>query len=353
MTILTVNVGSSSVRLSAFAGAARRDRQLALPDQADAARAAAAALAAVDERPDVVVHRVVHGGPRLRATTLLDRAARAELAACVPLAPLHLPRELAWIDAAERRWPDARQLGAFDTALYADLPPAAATYALPREARERFGIVRYGFHGLAHQSMLRAVAGRARVVSFQLGSGASVTASRDGRAVDTSMGFSPLEGLVMATRPGDLDAGAVLQLLRGGLDVDAVDRLLAHASGLRGLGGDGDMRALLGRGDDAARLAIAVYVHRARKYLGAYLAVLGGGDAITFGGGVGEHAAPIRAAILAGFDWAGVVLDGAANAAAGGEARRIDAPGSAVEIWVTPVDEAAVMRDEALAWLAR
>ena len=352
MTILTVNVGSSSVRLTAFAGAARRERHLPLPDGADAAATARASFAAVDERPDVVVHRIVHGGPRLRATTALDAAALAELAACAPLAPLHLPRALAWIEAARRRWPEARHLGAFDTALYATLPAAAATYALPPEARA-LGIQRYGFHGLAHQSMLRTVAGRARVVSFQLGSGASVTASREGRAVDTSMGFSPLEGLVMATRPGDLDAGAVLHLLRSGRDVDEVERLLSHASGLRGLGGDGDMRALLARDDAAARLAIEVYVHRARRYLGAFLAVLGGCDAIAFGGGVGEHAAPIRAAILAGFDWAGVVLDGAANAREGDGARRIDAPASAVEIWVAPVDEAAVMRDDALAWLAR
>ena len=224
----------------------------------------------------------------------------------------------------------------------------AVTYALPREVRERFGIVRYGFHGLAHQSMLRALGpGRARVITFQLGSGASVTASCDGRAVDTSMGFSPLEGLVMATRPGDLDAGAILHLLRSGVAVEAIDHMLEHDSGLRGLAGDGDMRALLARQDSEARLAVAVYVQRARKYLGAFLAVLDGCDAIAFGGGVGENAPTVRAAILAGFEWAGIVIDDAANLADGGALRRISDPKSDVEVLVTPVDEAAIMRDEA------
>ncbi|HEX8954349.1 MAG TPA: acetate/propionate family kinase, partial [Polyangia bacterium] len=188
---------------------------------------------------------------------------------------------------------------------------------------------------------------RPRVISFQLGSGASATASRDGRAVDTTMGFSPLEGLVMATRPGDVDAGAIVHLLRAGLSVETIDRMLEHESGLRGLAGDGDMRALLARADGEARLAVHVYVQRARKYLGAFLAVLGGCDAIAFGGGVGEHAPAIRAAILADFEWAGIVLDEAANAAAGDELRRIHARASEVELFVTPVDEAAVMRDEA------
>ncbi|MCU1280575.1 MAG: hypothetical protein JWM53_4121 [bacterium] len=341
---LAVNVGSSSVRLTTFDGEARREQQLD-------GGAGPAALTSVAEEPDVVAHRIVHGGPRLRATTVIDDGVLAELRASVTLAPLHLPRAIAWIEAARRRWPRARHVGVFDTALYAGLPPVATTYALPREVRERFGIMRYGFHGLAHQSMLRTLGpARARVISFQLGSGASVTASRDGRAVDTSMGFSPLEGLVMATRPGDVDAGAILHLWRAGLAVEAVDQLLERESGLRGLAGDGDMRALLARSDGDARLAIDVYVQRARKYAGAFLAVLGGCDAIAFGGGVGEHAPSIRAAIVANLEWAGVILDEAANrGAAGSELRRISAAASEVEVFVTPVDEALVMRDEAAA----
>lgn len=341
--VLAINVGSSSVRLTAFDGDARREQHL------DGA-AEPTALASVADEPDVVAHRIVHGGPRLRATATIDDGVLAELRANVSLAPLHLPRALAWVEAARRRWPRARHVAVFDTALYATLPPVATTYALPREVRERFGIMRYGFHGLAHQSMLRALGpARSRVISFQLGSGASVTATRDGRAVDTSMGFSPLEGLVMATRPGDVDAGAILHLLRNGMPVEAVDHLLEHASGLHGLAGDGDMRALLARNDAEARLAVDVYVARARKYLGAFLAVLGGCDAIVFGGGVGEHAPAIRAAIVAGFEWAGLVLDDAANAAARDDLRRIGAPASEIEIFVAPVDEALVMRDEAAA----
>ena len=342
MRTLTVDVGSSSVKLSMFDGEARRDWQLGSVD--------ASVMSTIDTTPDVVAHRVVHGGPRLRATTVVDDAVLAELRANIALAPLHLPSALGWIESSRHRWPTARQVAVFDTALYATLPVAAATYALPRAVRERFGIVRYGFHGLAHASMLRALGGQwARAISFQLGSGASVTASRDGAAVDTSMGFSPLEGLVMATRPGDVDPGALVHLLRSGMSLDTLDRALERESGLLGLAGDGDMRALLARKDDEARLAIDVYVHRARKYLGAFLAVLGGCDAIAFGGGVGEHAPAIRAAILSGFEWAGVVVDDVANRASGTAVRRISAADSAVAVFVTPVDEAIVLRDEATA----
>src|SRR5260370_31990590 len=172
MSLVAVNVGSSSVRLTSFDGDARRERHLD-------ATAPDTCLGELDEAADVVVHRIVHGGPRLRATTLLDDATLAQLKANVSLAPLHLPRELAWIEAARRRWPRARQVAAFDTSFYAGLPLLATTYSPPREVREDFGIKRYGFHGLAHQSMLRALGpGRARVITFQLGSGASVTARR-------------------------------------------------------------------------------------------------------------------------------------------------------------------------------
>jgi acetate kinase len=366
--ILAINVGSSSVRLTLFDGDARRERHL------DAnAGAPAALLDDLGDTPELVVHRVVHGGPRLRATTIVDDAVVRELLANVALAPLHLPRALEWLQAARRRWPRARQAAAFDTAFYATLPPAARTYALPRALSDKLGLQRYGFHGLAHQSMLRALPPAPRVITFQLGAGASATASRDGRAVDTSMGFSPLEGLVMATRPGDVDPGVLLYLMRHGYGVDALDALLEHESGLRGLGGDGDLRQLAARQDDAARLALDVYVRRARKYLGAYLVALGGCDAIAFGGGVGEHAPTIRAAICDGLAWAGITIDDARNRAASGDsggarggtvvgasggtvggasggARRIDA-GGAVAVWVVPVDEAAVMRDEAIALL--
>ena len=341
--LVTINVGSSSLRLTIFSGETRRELHLD-------ARAGGQGLDQLEAAPDVVVHRIVHGGPSLRATTLIDDACLGQLRAAIPLAPLHLPRALDWIETARVRWPAARALSVFDTALYTTLPPEATTYALPPKIRA-LGVRRYGFHGLAHQSMLRALDGVPRAITFQLGSGASVTASRDGRAVDTSMGFSPLGGLVMATRPGDVDPGVLTFLMRQGLDVDAIEELLEHQSGLQGLAGDADMRALLARDDADARLALAVYVARARKYLGAFWAVLGGCDAIAFGGGVGEHAPAIRSAILEGCDWAGIAVDERANAAAGKSLARISAPSSRVAVWVTPVDEAAVMRDEALTFL--
>jgi acetate kinase len=342
--LVTINVGSSSLRLTLFAGTARRELHL------DPRTPEPALLDAIEEPPDVVVHRLVHGGATLRAPTLIDDASLRTLREAVPLAPLHLPGALDWIAAARARWPAARALALFDTAFYATLPPEAATYALPPEVRA-LGVQRYGFHGLAHQSMLRHVDHSPRVITFQLGSGASVTASRDGRAVDTSMGFSPLCGLVMATRPGDVDPGVLMFLLRRGFDAAAIEAILEKQSGLLGLAGASDMRLVLGRDDEAARLAVAVYVAQARKYLGAYLAVLGGCDAIAFGGGVGEHAPAIRAAILAGFAWAGIAVDTAANDNARGRLARIDAPTSRSAVWVTPVDEAAVMRDEALTFL--
>jgi acetate kinase len=231
------------------------------------------------------------------------------------------------------------------------MPAAAATYALPAATMSRHGIARYGFHGLAHQSMLAALPPSARVITIQLGAGASMTACHEGRAVETTMGFSPLEGLVMATRPGDVDAGVLLHLMRNGVALAELEQMLERESGLRGLAGDGDMRALLARDDAEAHRAIDVYVHRARKHLGALFAVLGGCDAIAIGGGVGENAPAIRSALFAGFEWAGLMLDEPANAAAVGRAGRISTHASRVAVEVVLVDEAAIMRDEATRYL--
>ncbi|MBT9613627.1 MAG: acetate/propionate family kinase, partial [Burkholderiales bacterium] len=216
-------------------------------------------------------------------------------------------------------------------------------------------------HGLAHQAMCRRwqalrpdIAGGGRVISFQLGAGCSITASERGIACDTSMGFSPLEGLVMATRSGDVDPGLVTYLQQAeGLSAEQVAQLLNHQSGLLGVSGlSGDMRKLLATDDPHARLAVALYCYRARKYLGAYLAVLGGADAILFGGGVGENAAAVRAAILDGFEWAGMRIDAAANLAATGREGCISAADSRVQAWVVPVDEAQILAQEALAVVA-
>jgi acetate kinase len=362
--VLTVNAGSSSVRLAAFAadggelrphGAIRHDAGPTAPVEL--------LTAFVDrhlpERPHRVAHRIVHGGTRLTSTRWLDSEVEAEIERLIPLAPLHNPAALAWVRAC-REVLGARipQVAVFDTAFYAQLPAVAATYALPWELAERHGLRRYGFHGLAHQALVSRwrqlrpdLPEGGRVISFQLGAGCSVTATRHGRAQDTSMGFSPLEGLVMATRSGDLDPALVTYLQRAtGSSSADLDRLLNERSGLLGVSGaSGDMRVLAGRSEPRMRLAVDLYAYRARKYLGAYLAVLGGADGVLFGGGVGEHAAAVRAAILDGMGWAGIQLDAAANAATIGREGCISPAGSAVQAWVIPVDEAPVLAQEALA----
>jgi acetate kinase len=251
------------------------------------------------------------------------------------------------------------QLAVFDSGFFAELPAVAATYALPAELRARFGLRRLGFHGLAHRSMWRRFAElerghTGRVISFQLGSGCSVAALRDGRPIDTSMGFSPLEGLVMATRAGDVDPGMLLHLMtEHGLTAAGLADLLNEASGLAGLSGQGgDMRALLASETAEARLAVDVYCYRARKYLGAYMAALGGCDAVLLGGGVAEKAPRIRAGILAELGALGIDLDAQLNATVKGEGR-LSREGSTTAAFVVPTDEEAIMAEEASAWLER
>ncbi len=364
MTVLTVNTGSSSVRLAVFDadnGAPRPRATRHAQAGAGTARAvlrdflANAGAGAVG----AVAHRVVHGGERLVRPCAIDANVEAEIERLAPLAPLHNPSALEWMRAARAALgPSVPQVAVFDTAFYAHLPEVAATYALPRHLSARLGLRRYGFHGLAHEAMWRRWCalhperqGRGRIVSLQLGAGCSITAVRDGRAVDTSMGFSPLEGLVMATRAGDVDPGLLLYLQRAeGMTPERLERLLNEESGLLGLSGtSGDMQRLLGSEEPAARLAVETYCYRARKYVGAFLAALGGAEAILFGGGVGEHAPEVRARILTGLLWMGVVLDATVNRAAVGAEARIGNGFSEIEVWVIPVDEAAILAQEAVA----
>lgn len=362
MTLLTVNAGSSSVRLAAFAHEARGQRLLASHHgDAEPARVEGVLREFIGQNglADIraVAHRVVHGGSNLLRSRLIDAAVVREIERVSALAPLHNPPALAWLQACRALLGAAiPQVAVFDTAFYADLPEVARNYALPRGLRERHAIQRYGFHGIAHASMWRrwrelrpALQDGGRVISLQLGAGCSITAVRAGRAVDTSMGFSPLEGLVMATRSGDVDAGLLLYLQRvEGLSPERLEKLLNQESGLLGLSGlSGDMRALLESSEPTARLAVEVYGYRARKYVGAYLAALGGAEAILFGGGVGEHAAVMRETILAGMEWCGIALDVEKNRAAGGTEACISRDGSAIEVWVIPVDEAAILAQEA------
>lgn len=296
-----------------------------------------------------VGHRVVHGGPDHTAPLLVDAAALSSIEDLSRFAPLHNPPAVAGIRAARAEFPDLPHVAVFDTAFFASLPAASATYAIDASVAAAHGIRRYGAHGTSHRFVSRAAAAFAgrrldglRQVVLHLGNGASAAALRSGRPVDTSMGLTPLEGLVMGTRAGDLDPGVLLHLLRAGLSVDALDDLLQHRSGLQGLAGRHDMRDLLAAadaGDPAARRALDVYLHRLRKYVGAYLAVLGGADQLVFTGGVGEHAAPIRAGALAGLAALGLVLDPDRNAQPTDGPREISPPGAAVQVLVVPTDE--------------
>jgi acetate kinase len=314
--VLVVNAGSSSLKLRLLGPADELEAEHDLePEDAGALDAALGEMA----RPDAVGHRVVHGGERFREAVRIDAAVVGALGELVELAPLHQPAALAGIAAVGRALPGVPAVACFDTAFHATLPAAASTYALPAPWRERYGLRRYGFHGLSHAYASRR-AGGGRVVSCHLGAGASLAAVGDGVCLDTTMGFTPMEGLVMATRAGSVDPGLVLWLARHGIDVDALEQGLDREGGLRGLAGDADMRAVLERDDPDARLALDVYVHRLRAGIGAMAAALDGLDALVFTGGVGERAPRVRALAAAGLRFLGVELDEDANARADGDA---------------------------------
>jgi acetate kinase len=392
MRLLILNAGSSSLKFDCLelepSGASRRLKSGAFVDASGALRLEADGCAPPTAAPirtlaaaaDFVltwlareelltdlratVHRIVHGGELFRATTRLGDSELTALAALDELAPLHNPPALAVIASVRARLPASVPLiGVFDTAYYADLPEVAWRYAVPKRWYQDFGVRRYGFHGTAHRYLSRTARARLprgkparRCISLQLGRGCSVTATLDECPVATSMGFTPLEGLVMGTRSGDLDPGALLHVMEhAGLSPAEMSRELNTASGLLGLSGrSADMQQLLAleaQGDPGARLAIEIFCRRARHYLGAYASELGGVDLIVFGGGIGEHAPEIRRRILSGLEWAGMVLDPAANLA--NAAGSIAAPGSATAIEVVSVDEASVMATEAAALLTR
>jgi acetate kinase len=311
--VLVANAGSSSLQLSLLDADDSElwARELEAPRAVVEPAAVAEAVAGLPAVPDVVGHRVVHGGERFRAAVRLDAAVLAALRELTELAPLHQPKSLAAVEAVSRALPDVPEVACFDTAFHATLPPAAATYPLPREWRERHGVRRYGFHGLSHAYAARRASELApparRVVTCHLGAGASLCAVLDGRSIDTTMGFTPLEGLVMATRSGSVDPGLLLWLQEhAGVPASEMAEALEHDSGLAGLAGTPDMRELLARDDPDARLALDVYVHRLRAGIGAMAATLGGLDALVFTGGVGERSARVRELACEGLAHLGV-----------------------------------------------
>jgi acetate kinase len=311
-------------------------------------------------RLDAVGHRVVHGGARFTEPVRVDDDVIKAIEELAPLAPLHNPPAVAGIRVALDLFPDVPQVAVFDTAFHQSLPPEAYTYAVPRAWADRYGVRRYGFHGTSYAYVSRRAAellGRApaelNLIALHLGNGASAAAIAGGRSVDTSMGMTPLEGLVMGTRSGDVEPALTAFLCRrAGLGADEVDDALTRRGGMLALAGASDLRevwAMADAGDEAALLALAVYARRIRKYVGAYYALLGRVDAIVFTGGVGEHDARTRAASLAGLDRLGVRVDPVRNAAASGAEREISPPGAEVPVLVVPTDEELEIGTRALA----
>lgn len=309
--------------------------------------------------PRLVGHRVVHGGTEFRQPTVVDDAVEAAIDGLARLAPLHNPANLEALRAARRLLPDALHVAVFDTAFHAGLPRRAYLYGLP-PCYAADGMRRYGFHGTSHEyvtaraaTLLGRPLSELRLVSLHLGNGASAAAVVGGVSVDTSMGFTPLEGLLMGTRSGDIDPGLVIHLLRSGTDVDALDRLLNHGSGLKGMSGVSndmrDVRAAAAVGDDDARAALEVFAYRLRKTIGAYAAAMGGLDGVLFTGGIGENDVATRSEALDGLGFLGVRLDHERNAAGAGI---ISTDDSAVTVMVIRTDEEALIADDARAVLA-
>jgi acetate kinase len=335
-----------------------------LPDHGEAARRVLGYLQGC--KLGAVVHRVVHGGERFIEPTLIDEAVVAEIDKLTELAPLHNGPALAALKAARSALGTAVPMVAvFDTAWHRTMPPHAALYPIPHELTERYRIQRYGFHGIAHRWMAERCAeliarplDQLRLVTLQLGNGCSATALARGRSIDTSMGFTPLEGLMMGTRSGDIDPSLVGYLAEHEeQDVAVIEDWLNRRSGLLGVSGHSrDMRELLDlrrQGNPRATLAVDMFAYRVKKYVGAYLAALGGADALVFGGGIGENAPVVRSLVCAGMEWSGLLLDEARNQAAIGVEGRISADGSKMLAFAIPVDEAAILVKDALHSLNR
>lgn len=365
---LAERIGQSGGVLTHVVGADEHVSEGDLPDHEAAMAAMAEAFGT--HGPDLdglglvaVGHRVVQGGDEYAAPVVIDDDVVRVVTELIPLAPLHNPANLAGIKVARERFPALPHVAVFDTAFHATLPEAAYTYAIDAETARTHRVRRYGFHGTSHEYVSREAArmlgrepGEVNVIVLHLGNGASVTAVRGGVSVDTSMGLTPLEGLVMGTRSGDIDPAIIFHLARhAGLDIDAIDDLLNKKSGVLGLSGRQDMRDLVEAaesGDAAAGLALEVYCHRLRKYVGAYAAVLGHVDAVAFTAGVGENSAPVRARAMADLAVLGIEIDQDINVAREPKARDIATSGSRVRVLVIPTNEELEIARQTLATMA-
>ena len=357
MRVLVLNAGSSSLKVSLV----DEDDTVLVDREFEAAEGRvdeAQLAAAIHELQGIeaIGHRVVHGGPRLRASVRIDGQVISYLVTITDLAPLHLPAALAGMSSVRELLPRTPAVACLDSAFHSRMPAAASTYAIPDEWRDRYGIKRYGFHGFSHAYASRRAAEmlglsphNLRVVTCHLGAGASLAAVRGGRSVDTTMGFTPLEGLVMATRSGTVDPGALLYLERhAGISEPELTDALDRSGGLLALAGTGDMREILKRiedGDDHAELAFDVYIHRLRALIASMAAAMNGLEALVFTGGVGENAAPVRAAAVGGLRFLGLEIDPALNSNAGADAN-IAASGAAVPTLVVKARESVEVARE-------
>jgi acetate kinase len=371
--VLVINSGSSSLKYSLLepdsgrslaGGAVQRigEKSSPVPDHEAALRSAFDQIS--DAGFDLqtcglaaVGHRIVHGGNTFYRPTLIDDDVIARLNKLSSLAPLHNPPALEGVEVARRMLPAIPHVGVFDTAFFHDLPAAAATYAIDRKLAEKWHIRRYGFHGTSHRYVSEQAAlflgrpvAKLNQIVLHLGNGASASAIARGRPVDTSMGLTPLEGLVMGTRSGDIDPGVISYLWRAAkMSVDEIESMLNHDAGMLGLAGELDFRRLremTESGDSAAQLAHDVFIHRLRKYIGAYLAVLGHTDVLTFTAGIGENDATVRCDAVSGLTRLGLQIDEERNAGPGEGARRISADDSPITVLVIPTnEELAIARD--------
>ncbi|MFK4109022.1 acetate kinase [Streptomyces sp. NPDC002176] len=346
---------TSQLRHTPLATGETREQSGPIADHETALKAVAEELARDGlglDSPELAAigHRVVHGGMFFTEPTVIDDSVLTEIERLIPVAPLHNPANLTGIRTAMALRPDLPQVAVFDTAFHTSMPESAARYAIDPRIADRYRIRRYGFHGTSHAYVSRETArllGKApeevNVIVLHLGNGASASAVEHGRCVDTSMGLTPLEGLVMGTRSGDLDPAVIFHLARvGDMSMDEIDTLLNKRSGLFGLCGDNDMREIRRRvdeGDEAAALAFDIYIHRIKKYIGAYYAVLGSVDAVAFTAGVGENAAAVRSAAVAGLTGLGLAVDEELNAVRSGEPRLISPADARVAVAVVPTDE--------------
>ncbi|QLJ04862.1 acetate kinase [Streptomyces sp. NEAU-sy36] len=354
---LVERIGEQTSRIehTCVPGGETREQNGPIADHDAALKAVAGELARDGvglDSPDLLAigHRVVHGGMFFTEPTVVDDGVITEIERLIPVAPLHNPANLTGIRTARALRPDLPQVAVFDTAFHTTMPESAARYAIDPRIADRYRVRRYGFHGTSHAYVSRAAArllgkdpSEVNVIVLHLGNGASASAVERGRCVDTSMGLTPLEGLVMGTRSGDLDPAVIFHLARvGGMSMDEIDTLLNKRSGLFGLCGDNDMREIRRRideGDEEAALAFDIYIHRLKKYIGAYFAVLGKVDAIVFTAGVGENAAPVREAAIAGLEGLGAAVDPELNAVRDGRARLISPASARVAVAVVPTDE--------------